>query len=79
MPTTRLFIRFTRAAVCLAAMLAVVATSARAADDIKASSEKEQELLAILRSEAPGADKAIACKQLAIHGSDAHARRRRGE
>ena len=71
MPTTRLFIRFTRAAVCLAAMLAVVATSARAADDIKASSEKEQELLAILRSEAPGADKAIACKQLAIHGSDA--------
>ena len=71
MPTTRKFIRFTRAAVCLAAMLAVAATSARAADDIKASSEIEQELLAILRSEAPGADKAIACKQLAIHGSDA--------
>ena len=52
-------------------MLAVVATSARAADDIKSSSEKEQELLAILRSEAPAADKAIACKHLAIHGSDA--------
>ncbi len=71
MPTTRKFIRFTRAVVCLAAMLAAVATSARAADDAKASSEKEQELLAILRSEAPGADKAIACKHLAIHGSDA--------
>ncbi len=71
MPTTRKFIRFTRAVVCLAAMLAAVATSARAADDAKAFSEKEQELLAILRSEAPGADKAIACKHLAIHGSDA--------
>ena len=71
MPTTRHFIHLTRAAVCLAAMLAAVATPARAADDIKASSEKEQELLAILRSEAPGADKAIACKQLAIYGSDA--------
>ncbi len=71
MPTTRQFIRFTRAAVCLAAMLAVAATSARAAEDIKAPSEKEQELLAILRSEAPAADKAMACKHLAIHGSDA--------
>lgn len=43
--------------------------SAWAADDPNVSAAKEQELLAVLRSEAPAADKAIACKQLAIHGS----------
>lgn len=40
-----------------------------AAEGPAASPEKEQELLSILRSEAPQADKAIACKQLAIYGS----------
>lgn len=33
------------------------------------SPEKEAELIAVLQSEAPGAEKAIACKQLAIYGS----------
>jgi HEAT repeat protein len=34
------------------------------------SAEREQELLAVLRSDAAPADKALACKNLAIHGSD---------
>src|SRR5687767_4335189 len=43
--------------------LLILAPLARAAD------EQEKELLAVLRSEAPKAEKAIACKRLAIHGS----------
>jgi HEAT repeat protein len=41
------------------------------ADDRNASPEKERELLAVLQSDASGADKAITCKLLAIHGSAA--------
>lgn len=44
-------------------------TSARAADGFKVSPEKEKELIAVLRSDAPPQDKAIACKKLAIDGS----------
>ena len=33
------------------------------------ASPKEKELIAVLRSDAPEADKALACKRLAIHGS----------
>lgn len=40
-----------------------------AADPIKVSAEKEKEALAVLKSDAPTADKAIACKKLAIDGS----------
>ena len=40
-----------------------------ACDGPAASPEKEQELLAVLRSDAPSADKAIACKNLAIYAS----------
>ncbi len=54
--------------VFLAAFLLMGAASARA-DGPSASPEKEAELLAVLRSDAPGAEKAIACKLLAIHGS----------
>lgn len=32
---------------------------------------KERELVAVLRSEAPGGEKALACKQLVIHGTEA--------
>lgn len=39
------------------------------ADGPAESPEKEAELLAVLKSEAPGGEKAIACKQLAIYGS----------
>lgn len=42
-----------------------------AADPIKVSAEKENEALAVLKSEAPAADKALACKKLAIDGSAA--------
>ncbi|MBM4074344.1 MAG: HEAT repeat domain-containing protein, partial [Planctomycetes bacterium] len=40
-----------------------------AAESQKNSAELEKELLAVLRSESSPADKAIACKKLAIHGS----------
>jgi HEAT repeat protein len=46
-------------------------TSTFAADPVKVSPEKEKELLAILRGDAPMADKALACKKLAIDGSAA--------
>ncbi len=55
--------------VFVAALMLAVATSARAADGFKASPEKEKELIAVLRSDAPPQDKAIACKKLAIDGS----------
>ncbi len=55
--------------VLLAALMFAALTSAKAADGIKASPEKEKELIAILRSDAPPQDKAIACKKLAIDGS----------
>ena len=60
--------RFTRSVLVAALMFAAV-TSARAADGFKASPEKEKELIGILRSAAPSADKAIACKKLAVDGS----------
>lgn len=60
--------RFARTAFTAALMLAVL-TSAHAADGFKASPEKEKELIAVLRSDAPPQDKAIACKKLAIDGS----------
>ncbi len=41
------------------------------ADDPNSSAEKETELLAVLRSDAPAAEKAITCKKLAIYGSSA--------
>ncbi len=55
--------------VFLTTLMLVVVTSVRAADPIKVSPEKEKEQLAILRSDAPPGDKAIACKKLAIDGS----------
>lgn len=66
MPTTR---PFTRSVVFLAALIALSVASTWAADDPNASPEKEKELLAVLRSDAPAAEKAITCKLLAIHGS----------
>lgn len=38
-----------------------------------ATMEKENDLLGVLTGDAPGADKAIACKRLAVYGSDAAA------
>lgn len=45
------------------------ASSLLAADPIKVSAEKEKEALAVLQSDAPAADKALACKKLTIDGS----------
>ncbi len=53
-------------AVCLALML-VANVRAQAAD----SATQEKELIAVLKSEAPAAEKAITCKKLAIVGSAA--------
>jgi HEAT repeat protein len=62
MPTIRTSIRLTG---IVAAALALIGTPLRADD----SSAIEKEQLAILRSDAPTADKALACKHLAIYGS----------
>ena len=52
----------------LAAVIFATAPSARA-EDSSSTREQEKSLLALLRSDAPGAEKAIACKKLAIYGS----------
>jgi HEAT repeat protein len=62
-------LRTTRSIVFLAACLSVAVNSANAVT-FPAVQEKEQELLDVLRSEAPAADKAITCKNLAIYGTD---------
>ncbi|HVX12224.1 MAG TPA: HEAT repeat domain-containing protein [Pirellulales bacterium] len=54
--------------VCVSACLMLAAGAARGADN-KPSADKEKELLALLRSDAPKAEKAVACKNLAVHGS----------
>jgi len=60
---------FTRGVAFLAAYALFAATAARAADGPATSKEKEQKLIEVLRQDAPAADKAIACKQLAVYGS----------
>ncbi|MBI2479546.1 MAG: HEAT repeat domain-containing protein [Planctomycetia bacterium] len=59
-----------RFVVFLAALIVMPALSAWA-DGPDASPEKEKELLAVLRSDAPAAEKAMTCKLLAIQGSSA--------
>ena len=71
MPTTRRsasFVVFLASLVAMAADVAYPQQRVRAADGQNAS-EKERELLAILRSDAPKAEKAIACKHLAVYGT----------
>lgn len=57
--------------VMAALLFALVAPAAWAEGGHKVSPEEEAKSLAILRSDAPAADKAIACKLLAIDGSSA--------
>src|SRR5262245_54451296 len=64
MQTTRLF---TCSLTFFAALVVLAATSAWADDAANTASEKD--LLAVLRSDKPAADKALACKRLAIYGS----------
>ena len=73
MHTTRPFKGFM---VFLAPLLATAfiiggAATAQADDAPNTSTEKEKELLAILRSDAPTAERAITCKLLAVYGSSA--------
>ena len=56
---------------CFAALFVMAASSLRAEDGSNTSPDQEKELLAVLRSDAPPAEKAITCKRLAIHGSSA--------
>ena len=60
----------TVSAALLTSLIALAGAPARAIDTPDTLPEKEKELLAVLRSDAPGAEKAIACKNLAIHGSN---------
>ncbi len=55
----------------LAVCLMVMPAAAQPAGDPQAMAITEAELLAVLRSEVPAAEKAIACKRLAICGSSA--------
>ncbi|MCE2727545.1 MAG: HEAT repeat domain-containing protein [Planctomycetaceae bacterium] len=57
----------TRSSVFLLAAAALCLAGVACAGDGR--SPNEQELIAVLRSDAPEADKAKACKQLAVHGS----------
>ncbi len=58
----------TRSMVLFMALSAVFTTSAPA-DDRITSGEDEQALISVLHSDASPAEKAVACKKLAIHGS----------
>ena len=61
----------TLVAVSVSAKFALVAAPVHAAETAAQSATQEKELLAVLRSDAPAAEKAITCKRLAIHGSAA--------
>src|SRR5262249_31060032 len=53
----------------LPALLVMAAASVHAADDRRPSPEKERQLIGVLRSDAAPAEKAVACKHLAVDGS----------
>lgn len=46
-------------------------SSAVLADDAAQSSQREQELIALLQSDAPAAERAVACKHLSVYGTAA--------
>jgi len=62
--------KFTRALALFAAIILATDSIVTAAGP-ETSPEKEAELIAVLRSDKPAAEKAITCKLLAIHGSKA--------
>lgn len=63
--------RSTNSGIFLPALLVMAAASAQAqaADGHKVSPEKERQLIGVLKSDAAPADKALACKGLAVDGS----------
>ena len=66
MSTTRPFACY---GAMLAALTVLIPLSVGTADDAGTPAQRQQQLIAVLRSDAPAADKAIACKNLAIYGS----------
>lgn len=60
----------TRCVAYLAVIVAMAAALAQAEDRKSKSAEKEAALIQVLKSDAPGGDKAIACKELAVYGSE---------
>lgn len=67
MDTTRFTARFA----LLSALVLSAAASAQAQENSQAAPPNEAALIQVLGSDAPAAAKAVACKQLAIYGSDA--------
>ncbi len=67
MSTIRISSNGVSTATLLAALVTAVVSSAIAQD--KTPSHKEEDLIAVLQSDAPKSEKAITCKLLAIHGS----------
>ena len=63
--------RFVYPAVYLLLLTVTSATASFAQESSNESLQKEKELLAVLRSDSPAAEKAITCKRLAIYGSSA--------
>jgi HEAT repeat protein len=55
---------------CAVLLVATSALVAGQAGDSQSSREKELKLIAVLRSDAPPAEKAITCKRLAIYGTE---------
>ncbi|MBI3469311.1 MAG: PBS lyase [Planctomycetes bacterium] len=66
MPTTRQSIN---AAVLLTTLMAMAVLAARPAEAQDPSGRNEQQLIAVLRSDAPAAEKAVVCKYLSVVGS----------
>ncbi|UCD49097.1 MAG: HEAT repeat domain-containing protein [Phycisphaerales bacterium] len=55
---------------CCVLLIAVAASTVVVGQDRAAADAKQRELIAVLQSDAPKADKAIACKRLAIYGTE---------
>jgi HEAT repeat protein len=53
----------------ISAAVALTALPARAADNANAATETERQLISVLESTAPSAEKAITCKRLVVHGT----------
>ena len=59
---------FTRYVELFSALVAIAA-AAGYAEEPNAAKEQERQLISVLRSDAPAAEKAITCKRLAVFGS----------
>lgn len=60
---------FARMVISFVAFIAIAATSDHSSRGADPVSDKEKELLEVLRSDAPKVEKAVTCKLLAIHGT----------